>query len=147
MTAIEKSRNADLPPTDFWMILRPPMKKLTTLIMAVVTTCFIAASAHAGEAINKKCPLSGNDVNADKVSEVKVDFCCNNCKGKFEAAPAKFMKKAAKAQDGKCILSGKDGGVTATVKVAFCCGNCQGKFEKSPKKYLAKLAPAKKKKK
>lgn len=146
MTGIQKSRNADLPHAGFWTILRTTMKKLTAIIMAVLTTCFIAASAHAGEAINKKCPLSGNDVNADKVSEVKVDFCCNNCKGKFEAAPAKFMKKAAKAKEGKCVLSGKDGGVSAKVKVAFCCGNCQAKFDKEPKNYLAKLAPAKKKK-
>jgi len=123
------------------------MKKFTSIIMAVVATCFIAVSAHAGDkAINTKCPLSGKGVDAAKVSDVKVEFCCNNCKGKFDAAPTKFMKKAAKGEEGKCILSGKEAAASSSVKVAFCCGNCQAKFDKSPKKYLAKLAPTKKKK-
>ncbi len=35
----------------------------------------------------KKCPLSGGDLNPEtaiKVAGVKVAFCCNNCKGKVE---------------------------------------------------------------
>jgi YHS domain-containing protein len=37
----------------------------------------------------KACPFSGGDVNpatALKLSGAKVGFCCNNCKGKVEAA-------------------------------------------------------------
>lgn len=35
----------------------------------------------------KKCPLSGGDINAEQhitVGDVKVGFCCGNCKGKAE---------------------------------------------------------------
>ena len=35
----------------------------------------------------KKCPISGQNLNADtavEVAGVKVAFCCNNCKGKIE---------------------------------------------------------------
>lgn len=37
----------------------------------------------------KACPLSGGDLNPEtaiKVAGTKVAFCCNNCKGKVEAA-------------------------------------------------------------
>ncbi len=37
----------------------------------------------------KSCPLSGGDLNPEtaiKVAGSKVAFCCNNCKGKTEAA-------------------------------------------------------------
>ena len=37
----------------------------------------------------KKCPLSGGDLNPEtaiKVAGTDVCFCCNNCKGKVEAA-------------------------------------------------------------
>ena len=86
-------------------------------------------------------------MDTSKVSTVKVEFCCNNCKGKFDKAPGKFIAKAAKGEEGKCIFSGEDAGASSNVKVAFCCGNCQGKFDKNPKQFLAKVKPAKKKKK
>jgi len=53
----------------------------------------------------KACPFSGGDLNPEtkmKVGEVEVSFCCNNCKGKVEAAEAKdqvtmvFEEKAFK---------------------------------------------------
>ena len=37
----------------------------------------------------KVCPFSGGDLNPEtavKLAGVKVAFCCNNCKGKVEAA-------------------------------------------------------------
>jgi len=37
----------------------------------------------------KACPFSGGDLNPEtavKLGKTKVAFCCNNCKGKFEAA-------------------------------------------------------------
>lgn len=122
------------------------MKRIASLIIAVAF-CVAASSAVAGsKAVNEKCPLSGKAVDSSKVSTVKVEFCCNNCKGKFEKSPTKFMAKAAKGQEGKCIFSGEDAGASSEVKVAFCCGNCQGKFDKSPKKFLGKLQAKKKKK-
>ena len=39
--------------------------------------------------VQKACPFSGGDLNADtaiKVAGAKVAFCCNNCKGKAEGA-------------------------------------------------------------
>lgn len=120
------------------------MKKLTTILLAL---CFLASTAIAGEkAINDKCPLSGKGVDASKTSSVSLEVCCNNCKGKVEKAPAKFMAKAAKADKGSCILSGKAAKTAAKVNVAFCCGNCKGKFDKDPKKFLSKVKAAKKKK-
>lgn len=49
--------------------------------------------------INDKCPVSGAGVKAGFVSTFKgktVGFCCNNCKGKFDAEPAKFAAKLPK---------------------------------------------------
>jgi len=121
------------------------MKKFTLILTAVVTLFFVAGAQAGSKAINKTCPLSGKAVNPSKVATVKVEFCCNNCKGKFDKAPARFMGKAAKGKDGQCILSGKPAKTSSEVTVAFCCGNCQAKFEKSPKKYLAKLQAKKSK--
>lgn len=41
------------------------------------------------QAVQHKCPLSGQDMNKDTeitVGGAKVQFCCNNCKGKVEKA-------------------------------------------------------------
>jgi YHS domain-containing protein len=44
----------------------------------------------------KACPFSGGDLNPEtmiKVGDAEVSFCCNNCKGKVEAAePAEQVK-------------------------------------------------------
>jgi hypothetical protein len=40
-----------------------------------------------GQAKQGKCPLTGGDLNKDTeitVAGAKVQFCCNNCKGKVE---------------------------------------------------------------
>jgi hypothetical protein len=45
--------------------------------------------------INKKCPVSGKDADEKCTSKYKehvVAFCCGNCKGKFDADPAKCIK-------------------------------------------------------
>ena len=42
-----------------------------------------------GQATQVKCPLSGTKLNPDTtvtVGDVKVQFCCNNCKGKVSEA-------------------------------------------------------------
>ncbi len=46
--------------------------------------------------INKVCPVSGAPVKDGFVSTFEgktVGFCCNNCKGQFDADPAKFKDK------------------------------------------------------
>lgn len=45
-----------------------------------------------GQYEQKKCPLSGGKLNPEttvKVGDAEVTFCCNNCKGKVEAADDK----------------------------------------------------------
>ncbi|HEX7899539.1 MAG TPA: hypothetical protein VF950_17355 [Planctomycetota bacterium] len=56
------------------------------------------------KAINTKCPLSGKDVDANATSVYKsqtIAFCCGNCKGKFDAEPAKFIAKVAEFKEPK----------------------------------------------
>src|SRR5262245_36280796 len=51
-----------------------------------------APAVAAAKPINAKCPLSGKVVDAAKTSVYKtqtIGFCCDNCKGKFDAEPAK----------------------------------------------------------
>ena len=123
-------------------------KHLFTGLLAVALIASIAVvgqtaekedKAEAKKPINDKCPLSGRDVNPEKTSEVKISFCCNNCKGKFDKDPGAFIAKV-KTLD-KCPLSGRDVSEKAntTIKVAMCCGNCKGKFDKDPTKFIAKV--------
>ena len=56
------------------------------------------------KAINTKCPLSGKDVDVAAVSVYKsqtIAFCCGNCKGKFDAEPAKYIAKVAEFKEPK----------------------------------------------
>lgn len=122
------------------------MKKLITIACLFALTAFIgfAQAADKEEApalFNDKCPVSGKDVNESKTSAYKVEFCCNNCKGKFDKNPAKFIAKAAKGEEGKCIFSGKEAKASSTLTVGFCCGGCKGKFDKDPGKFIAKVKP------
>ena len=44
---------------------------------------------ETGQATQKKCPLSGGDLNKDAtvtIGETKVQFCCNKCQGKVAEA-------------------------------------------------------------
>lgn len=100
----------------------------------------VAADA---EKFSAKCIVAGKpDAKEDKFSafrSAKVFFCCDNCKAKFDAEPAKFEVAAnhqlavtGQYKQAKCPLSGGpiDAAQTvevAGVKVAFCCENCQGK--------------------
>src|SRR5688572_19942944 len=92
--------------------------------------------------INDKCPLSGKDIDASKSSDVKVSFCCGNCKGKFEK-DASSISKVDKLPNEKCPLSGKAVAADASTSVAvgFCCGNCKSKFDADPAKFLGKVKP------
>lgn len=122
-------------------------KTLFTALLALTLVGSIAVVGQSAEdakkkaePINDKCPISGRDVNPEKTSEVKVGFCCNNCKGKFDkalktdaAAATKILGKV-KSLD-KCPVSGRDVSEKAntTVAVGLCCGNCQGKLDKALK--------------
>jgi YHS domain-containing protein len=123
-----------------------PMKKWTLLAMALVFTLSLGL-AQADEAkktlFNDKCPISGADVNPEKTSDYKVEFCCKNCKAKFDKNPAKHLEKAAEGEEGKCIFNGRPAKTSSTLTIGFCCGNCKGKFDEDPDKFITKAKPAK----
>ena len=58
--------------------------------------------AAAGKPINAKCPRTGKDIDAAKVVVYKgqtIALCCDECKGKFEANPEKYIGKVAEFKD------------------------------------------------
>lgn len=117
------------------------------------------AAADPAKPINAKCPISGKDIDAATAFVYKtqaIAFCCNNCRGKFEKEPAKYIGKVAefkepavaapaKAINAKCPMTGEDVDAAVTFKykgqtIAFCCKDCCGKFAKEPAKYIGKVA-------
>ena len=93
-------------------------------------------------AANKLCPLSGKPIDPTftTVYAKSIGVCCNNCKGKLDRNPGKFIDQVATVKaahiNSKCPLSGKD--VIAEhiadfngSKVAFCCPNCPSKFDEA----------------
>jgi YHS domain-containing protein len=109
---------------------------------------------QTGQMIQLACPFTGKDCNPDTevdVEGVKVAFCCNNCKGKFEKADDKIACVFTKVGKGfttqtKCPVSGKAIDATKSVehegrKVYFCCGNCPKAFDADPEKFVKKLPP------
>jgi YHS domain-containing protein len=64
-------------------------------LFSILALSAIASFASAAPA-NTECPVSGKPAKPSVTSTHKgkeVAFCCNNCKGKFDADPAKFEKK------------------------------------------------------
>lgn len=123
------------------------MKKWTTLASLFVLTLSLGLAQASDETktlFNDKCPISGQDVNVEKTSDYKAEFCCNNCKGKFDKEPAKYFDKAAAAEPGTCIFNGRPAKTSSTLTIGFCCGNCKGKFDKEPNKFITKVTPAEK---
>ena len=56
----------------------------------------VAEEISFADPINKTCPLTGKDVNATKTVDYEgqtIGFCCDDCKGKFEADPKKYIGK------------------------------------------------------
>ncbi|MFN3166306.1 MAG: hypothetical protein ACE37H_04495 [Phycisphaeraceae bacterium] len=121
------------------------MKRWTLLALAFVFTLSLGL-AQADEVkktlFNDKCPISGADVNPEKTSDYKVEFCCKNCKAKFDDAPGKFLDKAAEGEEGKCIFNGRPAKTSSTLTIGFCCDRCKGKFDEDPKAHLTKVKPA-----
>jgi len=111
---------------------------MKTILLAAALGVFSLVTAQAG-AVNTKCPVSGKD--AKKNVEVPLSFCCDNCKTKFDKAPADYLKIVATAEKGKCPLSGKtaDKDVTSNLTVGVCCNNCADKLKENPQAYLGKI--------
>ena len=123
------------------------MKKWNLLAGLVLLTLCIGitqADEETKTLFNDKCPISGADINAEKHSDYKVEFCCKNYKAKFDKEPAKYLAKAAEAEPGTCIFNGRDAKTNSTLTIGFCCGGCKGKFDKEPNKFITKVKPAEK---
>jgi YHS domain-containing protein len=119
-----------------------------------------APAVAAAKPINAKCPLTGKDIDGSKTSTYKtqlIAFCCDNCKGKFDAEPAKFIGKVAefkepaekkevkkdakKAFNAKCPRNdlAVDPAITLEHKgvlIAFCSEDCKTAFPADPEKYI-----------
>ena len=68
---------------------------MKTLFSAIALSIAATGLSFAAPA-NKDCPVSGKPAKETVTTShngKEVAFCCNNCKGKFEADPAKFEKK------------------------------------------------------
>lgn len=111
------------------------------------------------------CPISGEALGDDAETRDydgrEVSFCCKDCAGKYEAAPAEYNAKideqvAARQRIGypmtTCPLSGEsmfeDGKFTGVEVVhnnrllRVCCKNCAAKAAANPEAVFAKLDAA-----
>jgi len=119
---------------------------IASLFAAIAAFSAVTVYAEKIDFSKVKCLLAEkNNAKEEKSSEWKegnVYFCCDNCKGKFEADKKAFASKAnhqlistAQVEQRACPFSGGDLNKDATVefkgaKIAFCCKNCLGKAEK-----------------
>lgn len=119
------------------------------MLALLATVTLVSGFVYAAEAekFAAKCIVAGKpDAKQDKFAEYKggkVYFCCDNCKAKYTADPAKFEVAAnhqlvvtGQYKQAKCPLSGGPVDETKTVevggvKVAFCCEKCEGKVAES----------------
>lgn len=76
---------------------------MRTLALALGLMFVGAGAGFADDKLNTICPKSGKAADGSTVAtvkdgekEMKIATCCNGCKGKVEADPAKFVA-AAKA--------------------------------------------------
>jgi YHS domain-containing protein len=123
--------------------------------------------AVAAKPINLKCPVTGDDIDAEVTFAFQgktVAFCCMDCRKEFEKEPAKFAAKikadapAAKDEktsgdkkpteialvNTKCPRTGNPVVATLTAEhegktLGFCSTECQTKFKADPAKYLPRL--------
>lgn len=131
------------------------MKVLSLIIVAVfMFSIGIAVDVSADE--QKVCPVSGKQVDGSHFAEVdgkKVHVCCDNCKKKIEAEPAKYIGKLeqadatlAKATTDQtvCPVSGKKIDMSKYVdhegkRIYVCCDGCVKKVKADPSGYINKL--------
>ena len=108
----------------------------------ILLAALVAASAAAGS-INESCPVDGEKADGKLTSEIKIGFCCANCKGRFDRDPLATLGKLDKIPSDTCPLSGKTvGDATSTIVIAFCRPDCKSLFDKEPGRYLAKIRAA-----
>lgn len=132
-------------PTQLWSYAMKKWNLMAGLFVLTLSLGLAQAEDTAKVLFNDVCPISGQAVDDAKTSDYKAEFCCKNCKAKFDKEPAKYFDKAATAEPGTCIFNGKTAKTSSTLTVGFCCGNCKAKFDKEPNKFITKVKPAEKK--
>jgi len=110
------------------------------------------------------CVMSGKQFTEDAQPVVvvhegrEIKFCCDGCKGKFEADPAAVLSKLdgeiieqqkAKYPLTTCVVSGKEiaegEGIDYVYNnryVKLCCAGCEKKIEGEPAKYIGDVDAA-----
>ena len=66
---------------------------MSLLVVAAVAFSTVYAAVTADGPCNKQCPIAKTDITADAptstvkvgAKEYTIGFCCNNCKGKWDA--------------------------------------------------------------
>jgi YHS domain-containing protein len=112
---------------------------------ALFLILFTAAAALAAEPLNTKDPITSESANpAIKSTYSKtVEFCCDRCKGKFDASPKAYMTAIKAARKGQCPLSNKASvpgkKSVYTRDVAFASAENKAKFDASPDQYIDKV--------
>jgi YHS domain-containing protein len=101
--------------------------------------------------VQVKCPVMGGVVNPKVFTEHKgerIYYCCPGCDKRFQADPAKFMKKMPQISTDQvhCPATGKPIDPEHSIKfggktVYFCSKECGPKFQADPKKYMNALRP------
>ena len=90
--------------------------------------------------LNDTCPVSGDKADGKITAEVKIGFCCANCKGRFDRDPLAVLRKIQKISEDTCPLSGKPvGDAVSTVTIALCKEECRKSFEKELARYFGRL--------
>jgi Cu+-exporting ATPase len=115
---------------------------------------------HEATAAKAKDPVCGMTVDPASTAHffdyegVKYYFCCNGCRAKFVADPARYLAKHAAATqkevpmtDPVCGMKVDPGSAAGThehkgVKYFFCSTHCLAQFKADPEKYLAKRVAA-----
>jgi YHS domain-containing protein len=117
------------------------MKRLAVILVAVLC----AGLSFGAEPLNVKDPISMEAVNPAIKSRYSktVEFCCDRCKGKFDASPKAYMAAIKSARKGQCPLSNKasvPGKKSVYVReVAFASVENKAKFDGSPDQYIDKV--------
>ncbi|MEM7384781.1 MAG: hypothetical protein AAF514_07525 [Verrucomicrobiota bacterium] len=100
--------------------------------------------------VNSKCPISGEDIDSDKVVDfngAKVAVCCGKCEKNFDAEKHGAKVVMDVAGNDKCIFSNEDIDADAhavvSFRVAVCCGKCEKKFAGAPDDFIGKVEFAK----
>lgn len=69
---------------------------ISMLALAVLTLSAAYAAGTFEDPINKKCPITGKDIVAGRTVEYEkqlIGLCCQDCVGKFEGDPKKYIGK------------------------------------------------------